>query len=715
MSDTQQLPLSVQPVISYPREAQVGKTYLMTIDLETNSGEWVYEKEEYSIYCMLDVAPLFSYKTIGEPAIVLHRFGGSYGAAKFLLTAASEEIEGEIKITLVNEWGAPIRVLTLDAVKVVQEVNRTSRIIGEYEQEVVSTKSLEQEFKETLSTRSSKEKEPSEPEKVLTPNISIEESQNLRLSPSLNLAIARLVHAGTNNFAIWVVRAPYSSGHVFHDCVWTPKLTEVWQEWQQLFACHSNLDISPNASESDKIQTNYSLPLELPQPSPGQPTNYAGRLMQYFGNCLWEWVFSGQILSSLEHSRGIAAGQEKNLRLRLEIRDPYLVSVPWEIMQRPGQAAISLSQNVIFSRTTSDVDKLPSLRSDAGLNVLLVLGDDENLQLEAEAELLKRTLTQRTASGSNSHRLAPCIVTRLIRPTPKELIAALETRAYNMFFYVGHGLRAADGGILNLHPKATLNGIELAQVLTRTGVKLAVFNSAWGAQPLVLNRQPIPYSSLAEVLIRHGVPAVLGMRDVIADRESLSFIQAFSEALRSRRAIDEAVADARQKLLSLYKFNQPGWTLPILYMHPDFGGELVHDYHDYYDSSANEVLAGYWQEEIGKKLSYLRLLSNGTKQFIVTPVTRIGRTTDNNIIIPDLSVSRQHAQIICRNRFTDTKVELSYYLRDDSTAGTLICHSGTWQRIHHEEVPLQSGMQIKFGSSRSDIWEFTIDKIPEDG
>jgi hypothetical protein len=34
MSDTQQLPLSVQPVISYPREAQMGKTYLMTIDLQ---------------------------------------------------------------------------------------------------------------------------------------------------------------------------------------------------------------------------------------------------------------------------------------------------------------------------------------------------------------------------------------------------------------------------------------------------------------------------------------------------------------------------------------------------------------------------------------------------------------------------------------------------------------------------------------------------------
>ena len=94
MSETQQLPLSVQPVISYPREAQVGRTYLMTIDLQpSGDGEWVYEEEEYPIYCMLETSPLFSSKPVGEAAVVLHRFGGSYGAAKFLLTAAQEEME----------------------------------------------------------------------------------------------------------------------------------------------------------------------------------------------------------------------------------------------------------------------------------------------------------------------------------------------------------------------------------------------------------------------------------------------------------------------------------------------------------------------------------------------------------------------------------------------------------------------------------------------
>jgi hypothetical protein len=524
--------------------------------------------------------------------------------------------------------------------------------------------------------------------------------------PSLNLAIARLVHAGTNNFAIWVVKAPYPNGHVIHDCVWTPSLKQVWREWQQMFAGHTTLDISPPSNETEvSSQTIEQASIELSIPTSGQPANKSSQLMQSFGNNLWQWVFDGPILNSLEHNRGAATALGKSLHLRLELRDPYLVAVPWEIMQRPGQPAISLSQNVIFSRTTSDVEPLPNLRSDPGLNVLLVLGEDENLELQAEAKELKQTLTQGVAVASGTRGYAPCMVETLIQPTPAELIAALETQSYNVLFYAGHGLRNPDGGMLNLHPEARLNGIELAQVLTRTGVKLAVFNSCWGAQPAAVKHQAIPYSSLAEVLIRHGVPAVLGMRDEIRDDESIAFIKAFSEALRSRKAIDEAVAEARQKLLAQFKFNSPAWTLPVLYMHPEFDGQILRSL----DESITELPTSV-PEYTKIPNASLRLLNSEDAISLIQTPTRIGRTTDNHVVIPDLSVSRQHAQIICRDTFSSTTPVLSYFLRDDSTGGTLIFKSGNWLRIHHQEVPLESGMQLKFGSSRNEIWEFTVDE-----
>jgi hypothetical protein len=117
----QTLSLAVKPIIHYPREAQVGKTYLMTIDLQPEDGfEWQYEEEEYPIYCKVN-SDLFSSKPIGEPVVVLHRFGGNYGESKFLLTALSNEAAGEISISLVNRWGVTFKTLNLSKIRIVRE------------------------------------------------------------------------------------------------------------------------------------------------------------------------------------------------------------------------------------------------------------------------------------------------------------------------------------------------------------------------------------------------------------------------------------------------------------------------------------------------------------------------------------------------------------------------------------------------------------------
>ncbi|MBN3951561.1 MAG: CHAT domain-containing protein [Nostoc sp. NMS7] len=521
--------------------------------------------------------------------------------------------------------------------------------------------------------------------------------------PSLNLAIARLLNTGTDNFAIWVVKAPYPSGYVLRDCVWPAELTQVWQEWQQMFAGHSRLDISSNSTSQKALPIDW---ISLPSSETTSP--YSSRLMQYLGMNLWRWVFEGQILGSLERSRGIAMGQHTRLRFRLEIRDPNLIAFPWEIMQcEPGQSAMSLSPNLLFSRTSTEVDALPDLRTDKALTILLVLGHDQNLQLEQEAAILQQILAD-TSVGSNSQRYAPCIVNQLLQPTPQQLIDELETKAYNVFFYAGHGLPDPDGGLLFLRPDMPLNGIELAQVLTRTGVKLAVFNACWGAQPAARNHQAIPTSSLAEVLIRHGVPAVLGMRDEIADQESHSFIQAFTKALRSHKPIDEAVAQARQELLTLYKFNQPAWTLPVLYLHPDFNGELIKNLDEGITEIPDTAIP-----DLGSPLltASLRSLTPKGKTWLLRyGVTRIGRTNDNDIVIPEPSVSKRHAEIFCRNTVTDATFIRTYYLQDFSTYGTTwFLGLNGWQQILREEVPLKSGMQLKFGSARGETWEFMIE------
>ncbi|HEY9830847.1 MAG TPA: alpha-amylase family glycosyl hydrolase [Stenomitos sp.] len=132
MSNSTYPPLSIQPIVSYPRVAEVGKTYLMEIDLHQirDGREWVYDEEEYPIYCMVNSSPLFSNTPIEEPVVILHRFGGNYGPAKFLLTATKKQMQGKIRITLVNSWGVPIRVLELDNIQVTQEIAELPDIAG---------------------------------------------------------------------------------------------------------------------------------------------------------------------------------------------------------------------------------------------------------------------------------------------------------------------------------------------------------------------------------------------------------------------------------------------------------------------------------------------------------------------------------------------------------------------------------------------------------
>jgi tetratricopeptide (TPR) repeat protein/putative methionine-R-sulfoxide reductase with GAF domain/CheY-like chemotaxis protein len=116
--------LAIEPIIGFPAVAEAGKTYLLTVDVRPlDWGEhWPYEqREECVIYCLLDSVPLFRNEPLGEPAIVLHRFGGTYGPAKFLMHASEQPQEGSIQVSLVNDWGIPLMTLQVPNLKIQQQ------------------------------------------------------------------------------------------------------------------------------------------------------------------------------------------------------------------------------------------------------------------------------------------------------------------------------------------------------------------------------------------------------------------------------------------------------------------------------------------------------------------------------------------------------------------------------------------------------------------
>jgi CHAT domain/FHA domain len=536
---------------------------------------------------------------------------------------------------------------------------------------------------------------------------------SVREPPCLSLAIARLTAAGTENFATWVTQSPLPGGYVHYDTIWSKTLTQKWLAWQEMFSLQSELHLpiiyKNGAATLEPLKLSISTPKE----------NYGGRLMQELGISLWQWVFDDSIRQSFAQSRGVAMGQNKPLRLRLEIRDPNLIPLPWEIMQpEVGKQSISLDPQILFSRTTNNVDPLTPQQTGDSLNILLVLGQEEShpdsagsLQLETEVEQLVQAIEEgaKTAGAiqSSAFRVSASVRT-LVQPTPAQLINVLDTGMYNIVFYAGHGIPAPDGGLLFLGKNSIINGTELAQVLVRNRVILAVFNACWGAQPVLMGQQAIERSSLAEVLIHHGVPAVLGMRDSIADGEALSFIGAFTKALAQRMPIDRAVQVARQQLLTLYKFNQPAWTLPILYMHPQYDGELIRAVEEGI-TQLPTMIPSLDREDI--PVGYLRSLEDNDKVWrIYGGVMRVGRHPENDLVLQERWVGRRHAEIICRETSSVPERRYTYFLKDFSRFGTLVYSDGEWQKIHHQEVPLAPGVQLKFGSPYGQVLEFAIEK-----
>ncbi|MDG9716552.1 FxSxx-COOH system tetratricopeptide repeat protein [Streptomyces sp. DH24] len=109
-------PLLIEPVVAWPRQADAGCDYLVTVDLrgplpapDGTLAEWPYGTEEFTFTVALDGAPHFSCAALGEPSVVLHRFGGTYGPARFRVSAGAGTGPASLWLTVSNQWGVPVR------------------------------------------------------------------------------------------------------------------------------------------------------------------------------------------------------------------------------------------------------------------------------------------------------------------------------------------------------------------------------------------------------------------------------------------------------------------------------------------------------------------------------------------------------------------------------------------------------------------------------
>ncbi|HEX4830849.1 MAG TPA: tetratricopeptide repeat protein [Trebonia sp.] len=122
MPDPDAATLSIEPVISWPRDAAPGQRYLLTVDLRTSqrAEAWPFADEEVAFNCLLDALPLFTAQLLDDPVLVVHKFGGTYRPVRFLLTGrdlspadTAGGVPDAIWLTLSTAWGVPVRTVRL--------------------------------------------------------------------------------------------------------------------------------------------------------------------------------------------------------------------------------------------------------------------------------------------------------------------------------------------------------------------------------------------------------------------------------------------------------------------------------------------------------------------------------------------------------------------------------------------------------------------------
>ena len=296
------------------------------------------------------------------------------------------------------------------------------------------------------------------------------------------------------------------------------------------------------------------------------------------GQELYDALFQGTIRDSWLMAQAIAQHYRSVLRLRIGLRGSALPRLPWEVMHYwncplAATTDITFSRYQILSRVLVSPRHSP-LGSTTPLRILMVIAapnDQESLELCQEAEHLRSELKERHGS--------PLLdLTILEQPGREELTYALEHGNYHIFHYSGHSNLGANGGNLFLVNNQnglteTLNGNDLAGLLSNNGVQLVVFNSCRGAYTAA-SEETSTTGNLTQSLVNRGIPAILAMSERIPDNVAVTMTRLFYRNLNQGYPIDLSLSRARQGLISTYGSHQLYWALPVLYLHPEFDGFL---------------------------------------------------------------------------------------------------------------------------------------------
>lgn len=301
------------------------------------------------------------------------------------------------------------------------------------------------------------------------------------------------------------------------------------------------------------------------------------------GRELYRVLFGGALGTALNNALQDAEAKHSPLRLRLNVADLGVLSLPWEFLYdgtRGRRFAVDqdtplvryLGDYAVFGRTQQLAATLP-------LRMLMVVPSVPNLDVQGEINRVRDALVKESLASQriDLHVLGG----QGEEVSLQRLLDCLQEdpMGFDILHFSGHG--DTEGGRGNIRfngdgGERWVSSLTFAQALKPYAqpqrphfLRLVVLNACEGGVVAPRAYGVRSLLGMAPALIQNDVAAVVAMQYEILDEASLVFARAFYRALTmglTAGLVDAAVTDARNRLAVEFEGHR-SFATPVLFLH----------------------------------------------------------------------------------------------------------------------------------------------------
>lgn len=276
------------------------------------------------------------------------------------------------------------------------------------------------------------------------------------------------------------------------------------------------------------------------------------------GEQLFKSLLPGRIGEIFQQCKGNPANRV--IRLRLDIRDPHLQQVPWELI-RDDSVNLALTERFPIIRFEQDFRSASPPPLPEQLRVLLVAATPSGTTplpgVAREIQILKETFS-RAGRTRISH------VELVENATYQKLLEAI-AKEFDLIHFMGHGEFKDNKGFLIFEGENRVADWCEAEIIgdrvRNARVSLMVLNACKTA----ISSLDDTTIGVANAVHKAGVPSVVAMQQSIKDSIAPLFAESFYTSLTKGHSLEKCMTAARLTSKNAQRNEGVEWAIPALF------------------------------------------------------------------------------------------------------------------------------------------------------